>query len=211
METYILQKPKEIEYLKKQSSEMKALIDLIGEVDTFIIKDPFTCLVAQIVFQSISFKAAMKIYERIEDAYAPMTPEKILAIPFDELKNQGLTVSKTNYIRNIANAFLYNEINTDFELMSDDEVMEEVQKIKGVGRWTAEMLLIFCLDRPNVISYGDQAIRKGLEWLYDIDHKITKDEFQYYKDLFSPYATTASFYLWEINMRAFSNKKDYLE
>ncbi len=73
------------------------------------------------------------------------------------------------------------------------------------------MLLIFTLARPNVMSYGDLAIRKGLEWLYDIDHKITKEEFSYYKELYSPYATTASMYLWEINIRAFSTKKDYLE
>lgn len=209
--TYILNKKTEVEYLKEQSSEMKALIDLIGEVETFHFDDPFEGLIAQIVFQSISFKAASKIWERIYNAYAPFSPDKVLAIPFDELREQGLTKSKTNYIFNIAKAFKYNEIKTDFDAMSDNEVIEEVQKIKGVGRWTAEMLLIFTLSRPNVMSYGDQAIRKGLEWLYDIDHKITKDEFLYYSTLFSPYATTASMYLWEINIRAFSNKRDYMK
>lgn len=211
MKSYILQKSTEIEYLKKQSSEMKALIDLIGEVETFIIKDHFTCLIAQIVFQSISYKAGVKIWERIEKAYCPLTPEKLLNIPFDELREQGLTKSKTQYMRNIATAFKEKTIRLDFEDMSDEEIMTEVTKIKGVGRWTAEMLLIFSLDRPNIMSYGDFAIRKGLEWLYDIDHKITQEEFNYYKDLYSPYATTASMYLWEINIRAFSTKKDYLE
>ncbi|AIO19132.1 DNA-3-methyladenine glycosylase [Candidatus Izimaplasma bacterium HR1] len=209
--SYILNKPKEIAYLKNKSSEMKALIDLIEEVETFRFKDPFEALISQIVYQSISFKAANKIWERIYDNYAPFSPESVLSIPFDELREQGLTNSKTKYIRNIAVAFLNKEINTNFHELNDEEVMNEVQKIKGVGRWTAEMLLIFCLERPNVMSYGDLAIRKGLEWLYDIDHKITKDEFAFYKDLFSPYATTASMFLWEINIRAFSNKKDYFE
>lgn len=210
METYVLNKKKEIEYLKSRSSEMKALIDLIEEVETFIIRDPFTCLIAQIVFQSISYKAGVKIWERIENNYCPMTPKSLLEIPFDELREQGLTKAKTQYMRNIAIAFRDNTINLSFDSMTDEEIMNEVQKIKGVGRWTAEMLLIFSLNRPNVMSYGDLAIRKGLEWLYDIDHKITPDEFKYYKDLFSPYATTASMFLWEINIRAFSAKKEYI-
>ncbi len=207
MESYILDCPKEVEHLKTQSSEMKALIDLIGEIETFRIKDPFEALISQIVYQSISFKAANKIWQRIYDNYAPFTPQSVLSIPFDELRSQGLTNSKTSYIRNIARAYLHNEIDTNFYNMTDQEVINEVTKIKGVGDWTAQMLLIFCLDRPNIISYNDVAIRKGLEWLYDIDHKITKEEFSYYKKLFSPYATTASHYLWEINIRTYNHVK----
>ena len=190
---------------------MKALIDLIGEIESFGFDDPFEGLISQIVYQSISFKAANTIWNRIYDNYAPFSPQKVLDIPFDELRQQGLTNSKTKYIRNIATAFINQSINTNFDDLSDEEIMADIQKIKGVGRWTAEMFLIFCLSRPNVMSYGDQAIRKGLEWLYDIDHKITKEEFAYYKDLYSPFATTASMYLWEINIRAFSKKTDYME
>lgn len=207
MKFFILNKPNEVEYLKNVSSEMKALIDLIGDIEIFKIEDPFEALISQIVYQSISFKAANKIWHRIYDAYAPFSPDKVLSIPFDELREQGLTIAKTNYIRNIAKAFKNKEINTNFKDMTDQEVINEVTKIKGVGSWTAKMLLIFCLDRPNVIAYNDIAIRKGLEWLYDIDHKITIEEFDYYKRLFSPYATTASHYLWEINIRAFNQTK----
>ncbi len=199
--------PKVIEYLKNQSSEMKALIDLLGEVETFYIKDPFTALVSQIIYQSISFKAATTIWERMYERYKPLTPYKILQIDYDELRNNGLSHSKTKYIKNIAYAFEFNEINTHFKDMTDEEVINEVTKIKGIGLWTAQMFLIFCLLRPNVISYGDIAIRKGIEWLYDIDHKLTKKEFEYYVELFSPYNTTASHYLWEITIRAHWNTK----
>ena len=195
----------EIEYLSSVSSEMKALIDLIGEVETYYIEDHFTSLVSQIVYQSISFKAATTIWERLYDIYKPLTPERILSIPFEELKATGLSNSKTQYIRNIAEAFLSDAINTDFDSLTDEEVIKEVTKIKGVGLWTAQMFLIFSLCRPNVISYGDIAIRKGIEWLYDIDHKLTIEEFEYYKNLFSPYNTTASHYLWEITLRAHWN------
>ena len=202
---------KAINYLKNVSPEMKALIDLIGEIETYSISDPFTSLVSQIVYQSISFKAATTIWKRIYDNYSPIAPDKVLSIPFDELRDQGLSKSKTQYIYNIAHAFLHQEINTNFNDMSDQEVINEVTKIKGIGKWTAEMFLIFSLERPNVISYGDIAIRKGIEWLYDIDHPITKEEVSYYEYLFSPYNTYASHYLWEITIRSYWYQKDHLE
>ena len=77
---------------------MRSLIDLIKEVETYYESDPFTSLVSQIFYQSISFRAATTIWERFHNNYAPITPEKILAIPFDELQSQGLTHSKTKYI-----------------------------------------------------------------------------------------------------------------
>jgi 3-methyladenine DNA glycosylase/8-oxoguanine DNA glycosylase len=201
----------DLDLLSKNSSEMKALIDLIGDIETYAMKDPFVSLISQIVYQSISFKAATTIWERIYDAYFPLTPRKLLDIPFEELKSKGLSHSKTKYIFNIANAFLSNEINTNFTSMTDEDIITEVTKIKGVGRWTAEMFLIFCLERPNVISYGDIAIRKGIEWLYDLDHAITKEEFEKYRELFSPYNTTASHYLWEITIRSYWYNKEHLK
>lgn len=197
----------ELDYLKKASSEMKALIDLIGDVETYYIPDPFTALVSQIVYQFISFKAATVIWERLYEKYKPLTPASILSVDFEELKSIGLSNSKTKYIFYIAKAFEYKEINLEFFQMNDDEVIKELTKIKGIGLWTAQMFLIFCLMRPNVISYGDVAIRKGIEWLYDLDHKLTEQEFEYYKNLFSPYSTTASHYLWEITIRAHWNSK----
>jgi 3-methyladenine DNA glycosylase/8-oxoguanine DNA glycosylase len=203
--------PQAINHLKTVSSEMKALIELIGDIETYSIPDHFTALVSQIVYQSISFKAATTIWERIYDNYAPITPQRVLSIPFDELRAQGLSQSKTKYIYHIADAFLHHTINTNFAEMTDKEIISEVTKIKGVGKWTAEMFLIFSLERPNVISYGDIAIRKGIEWLYDIDHSITEAEFQYYVNLFSPYNTYASHYLWEITIRSYWYQKEHME
>jgi 3-methyladenine DNA glycosylase/8-oxoguanine DNA glycosylase len=85
--------------------------------------------------------------------------------------------------------------------MTNNQIQNELQKIKGIGPWTSEMFLIFCLYRKDVISFGDIAIRRGLESLYKLDHDITKKEFQYYKTLFNPHQTIASFYLWEITVR----------
>lgn len=188
-------------YLTKQSSEMKALIDLLGEVETYYILDPFTALINQIIYQSISFKAANTIWQRFYDNFAPITPLSILSRSHEELKVCGLSHPKATYIHNIANAFEQQLIRTDFDNLTDQEIIDEVTKIKGVGIWTAQMFLIFCLNRPNVMSYGDLAIRKGIEWLFDIDHPLTKEEFAYFTNLFTPYNTLASHYLWEITIR----------
>jgi len=197
----------EIAYLKSKSSEMKALIELLGEVETYFIEDPFIALVNSIVYQSISFKAANTIWERFVSEIPVITPQSILKLQHDDVRSIGLSNPKTNYIFNVARAFHNKTINTNFEELTDEEVIEEVTKIKGIGRWSAEMFLIFSLLRKNVISYGDIAIRKGIEWLYDIDHKLTIEEFNYYQELFTPFCTTASHYLWEITVRNHWNKK----
>jgi DNA-3-methyladenine glycosylase II len=86
----------------------------------------------------------------------------------------------------------------DFVNLSDEDVVTQLTKIKGIGRWTAEMILILSLERPDVVSYGDLAIRKGMEKLYGFE-KITRQQFDKYKDLYSPYGSVAAIYLWEIS------------
>ncbi len=195
------------EYLSKQSSEMKALIDLTGEIETFHIDDPFIALISQIIYQSISTKAGDTIWNRFKQKIKPLTPEGILDYSFDEIKEVGLSRPKTNYIMNVASAFLHKEINLDFKNQTDEEIIKEVTKIKGIGEWTAQMLLIFCLDRPNVLPMKDFGITKGLMWLYDLDEKPTKEVYKHYQKLFSPYNTTASHYLWEIYAKTAQNKQ----
>jgi 3-methyladenine DNA glycosylase/8-oxoguanine DNA glycosylase len=85
--------------------------------------------------------------------------------------------------------------------MKNEEVITELKKIKGIGNWTAQMFLTFSLFRKDIISYGDLAIRRGIEWLYEMDHELTFNEFKDYEKIFSPYNTIASLYLWEITLR----------
>lgn len=186
------------QYLSEQSSEMKALIDLTGPIHTFSIENPFIALISQIIYQSISTKAGDTIWARFQQMISPLTPEGILEHSFEEIKEVGLSRPKTSYIINVANAFMYHEIHLDFETQTDEELIKELTKIKGIGEWTAQMLLIFCLNRPNVLPYKDFGVRKGIEWLYDIDHPLTKEEYRYFQQLFSPYNTTAAHYLWEV-------------
>lgn len=198
---------KQTDYLKSKATFMKDLIDEIGEIESYYIVDPFSALCNSIIYQSISFKAATAIWNRFTDLVPLLNPSTLLGFSFDEVKDVGLSKSKTEYLFNIAEAFAEKSIRLDFNEMSNKEIEEELRSIKGIGPWTAEMFLIFCMNRPNVLSYGDIAIRRGLEFLLDLSNDITRDEFKKYADMFSPYNTTASLYIWELTLRDKMKKK----
>ena len=125
----------------------------------------------------------------------------ILLVTNEDMRKCGLSKSKVSYIKNIANAFKYNEIRLDFENLDNEEVIKELKKIKGIGNWTAEMFLVFSLFRKDIISFGDLAIRRGLEWLYQLDNDLTISQFKDFEEKFKPLNTIASLYLWEITLR----------
>lgn len=190
-------------FLKLKDPRLAELIDFVGEIENYYISDPFTALLNGIVYQAISFKAANSIWNRFVSNIGEMTPENIIETDIEVLRQCGLSQTKVQYIRNIAIAFLNADFEASFPIMSNDEIRQSLIKIKGIGNWTVEMFLIFCLCRLDVISFGDLAIRRGLEWLYDLDHPITAEEFHYFSNKFSPYGTIASLYLWEITIRGY--------
>ena len=190
---------------------MKVLIDSIGEINREYIPDPFIALVNSIVFQQISYKAALSIWNRLEDLITEINPDNLLNVSFESLRKCGLSKTKISYIRNIAEAVKKNELELDnLAMMSDEEVIKKLVKIKGIGVWTAEMFLIFSLSRKNVMSYNDLGIRKGLKWLYSMNEEPTLKQFEKFKNKFSPNNTLASFYLWEITIRNYFKNENIL-
>lgn len=192
---------KEIEYLKNADPILGDLIDVVGEVENKYIPDPFIALLNSIVYQSISFKAATTIWNRVVDLIVPLEPSTLLSFTDEEIRVCGLSRAKVKYIKNISRAFKENEIRLDFDNMSNDEISEELLSIKGIGKWTVQMFLTFSLVRKDVISYGDLAIRRGMEKIYSLDHDITLLEFKEIEKRYSPYSTIAALYLWEITLR----------
>lgn len=189
---------KETEYLKFKDSVLGEAIDNIGHIYRPIIPDMFKALVNSIVGQQISTKAQKTIWERLCDDFAPINPENIVAISADKLQTCGISMRKVNYIKDIAEAVVNNELDLNaFVSMTDDEVCSILTKLKGVGVWTAEMLMIFSMQRMNILSWNDLAIQRGLRMLYR-HRKITPELFVKYKRRYSPYSTVASLYLWEI-------------
>lgn len=196
----------EINELKQKCPRLSLLIDHVGTVESYYIPDYFSALINNIVYQSISYVAATSVWERLLQLFPSLTPEAVLSKSVEEIKDVGLSTSKAMYIHNIATAFLIKSIRLDFDEMSNEEVQSELQKIKGIGPWSSEMFLIFCLYRKDVFSYGDIAIRRGIEWLYDINHDLTREEFGYYRKLYEPHLTITSFYLWEITLQKLTKK-----
>lgn len=192
----------EINYLKKKDKKLGLAIDRIntnGMIKRRIEPDIFSNLIRSIISQQISTKAADTVYNRFVDTFVTITPENILKYSVEEIQKLGVSFRKAGYIRNSSYMINTNELNLgELYTKTDDEVVKELSKLPGIGKWTAEMLLIFSMGRPDILSYGDLAILRGMCNLYGHE-KITKDLFEKYRKRYSPYGTVASFYLWELS------------
>lgn len=190
--------PKEIEYLKRRDEKLGALIDAIGMIEREVILDPFAALIFSVVGQQISNKAALTVRQRLSDLLGSITPEKIAKTPLAAIQSCGMSARKAGYIKGIADAALSGQV--DFgrlHTLSDEEVIRQLTSLRGVGVWTAEMVLIFSLCRPDVVSYRDFGIRRGMMLLYGLD-ELTKEQFEKYRQRYSPYGSVASLYLWRL-------------
>ncbi len=190
---------REIEHLKKRDTILGDAIDKIGMVKRKTEPDIFYSLVSSIISQQISTKAAVTVKARLMNLIGEINPENINAISANDIQKCGISLRKAEYIKGIAETAITKT--TDFYnlyRLSDKEVIEELTKLKGVGEWTAEMLLIHSLERPDILSYKDLGIRKGIMRLYKLEG-LSLEEFEIYRRRYSPYSTVASIYLWEIN------------
>ena len=185
----------ELAHLRKKDKKLGAAIDRIGMIRREINPDLFSALVDSVVSQQISNKAAATVCKRLTDLCG-MDSEKLNALAVEEFQACGMSMRKASYIKNIAEAAVTKAI--DFEIMptmSDEEIIKALTAIKGIGVWTAEMLLIFSLMRPNVVSYGDLAIRRGMMNVYGLK-ELPKEKFLRYAKRYTPYGSVASLYLW---------------
>jgi 3-methyladenine DNA glycosylase/8-oxoguanine DNA glycosylase len=188
----------ELVHLRKKDKELGAVIDHMGIIKRRINPDLFSALVESVVGQQISNKAAATVCGRL-DALCEMDASRLHSLSIEEIQSCGMSMRKAAYIKNIADAAVNKIINFDeLPQKSDEEIIASLTAIKGIGVWTAEMLLIFSLMRPNVVSYGDLAIRRGMIQLYGLK-ELSKEQFARYAKRYSPYGSVASLYLWEMS------------
>jgi len=189
---------KALDHLRQQDVKLAQIIDDVGMIKRSIEPDLFKALISGIVSQQISTKAAQTVFGRLKDLIGVVTPETILAQTDDEIKACGLSYRKVGYIKGVCEAIKDGRLDLDgLGQLSDEDVITELVKLKGIGVWSAEMLMIFSLGRRDVLSYGDLVIRKGLMKLHGLDD-LSKQEFAKYKALYSPYGSVASLYLWKL-------------
>ena len=184
--------------LAAKDSRMEAAIREIGGVTRMPMGGVFVTLVQSILGQQVSIKAADTVWQRMETALGQVTPQSVCACAPEALRGFGMSQRKAEYILGAAQAAVQGEIDYDALTDLDDEAcISALTRLRGVGRWTAEMLLIFSLQRQNVMSYGDYGLRSGLCMLYH--HKdMPEKRFRRYQRRFSPYGTAASLVLWAV-------------
>lgn len=200
---------KEISYLKNKDKKLAEVIEKVGLIERKTDPELFSALVHHIVGQQISTKAQATIWERIKNSFGSVTPERVLNASVDEIRSFGISLRKVEYIKDFAEKVHTGEFDIEAaEKMEDDELIKYLTTLKGVGVWTAEMILLFCLQRPNVFSFDDLAIKRGLRMVYH-HRKIDRKLFEKYRRRFSPYCSVASLYLWAVSNGAIPEMKDY--
>ena len=200
---------KEIEYLKTRDKRLAEVIDKVGKVEREVIPDLFAALVNSIIGQQISTRAHRTIWKRMLDELGEITPVRIDGMNVESLQKFGITFKKAEYLKKAAQKVIHGELDIEaLGNMSDEEVCARLVQIDGVGIWTAEMLMLFSMQRQNVLSYGDLAILRGMRMVYH-HRKITRDMFARYKRRLSPYASVASLYFWAVAGGAVAGMRDY--
>jgi DNA-3-methyladenine glycosylase II len=162
--------------------------------------DAYGALLRAIVGQQLSAKAARTIYERVLALFDGKTPspEQLLAVPEDDLRGAGLSGRKVSYIRDLASHVISGELELDrLEELDDEEVIEEIVAVRGLGRWSAEMFLIFHLERPDVLAGGDLGIRKAVQLIHDLEEMPSPEQVLEIGERWRPHRSLASIYLWE--------------
>lgn len=188
---------------------MAALIERVGKIDiaTRLERrkeerpaDAYGALLRAIVGQQLSTKAARTIYLRVLDLFDGQTPtpEQLLEAREEDLRGAGLSGRKTEYIRDLASHVLAGELELErLAELGDEEVIEEIVAVRGLGRWTAEMFLIFHLQRPDVLSGGDLGIRKAIQIEYGLEEMPPPTRVIEIGQPWRPHRSLASLYLWE--------------
>jgi DNA-3-methyladenine glycosylase II len=189
---------KELDHLRDKDKKLGAAIERIGFVHREVNPDIFAALVESIISQQISRKAAKTVRAKLE-AISGLDADKLHSLTIEEIQSCGMSMRKAGYIKNATDAAISKAI--DFNGLRnkpDAEIISELATLKGIGVWTAEMLLIFSLQRLDVVSYGDLGIRRGMMNLYG--HKeLPRERFDRYAKRYSPYGSVASLYLWTLS------------
>lgn len=199
----------ELDYLKNRDAKLKDVIDQIGYIPREVDLDLFSSVVHNIAGQQISTKALETIWMRIQATLGEINADTILDAGMEKLQSCGISFRKADYITDFARKVK----DGDFDIesiysMSDQEAIDYLVSLKGIGVWTAEMILLFSLERPNIFSFDDLGIKRGLRMIYH-HRNIDKKLFEKYRRRYSPYCSVASFYLWAVANGALPEMKDY--
>ena len=188
-----------LRHLRANDPILRNVIQQVGPCQLKLQPGRFHSLVRSIISQQISGHAARSIRQRLEDLVAPMkvSAQTMNSLTVQRLRSVGLSQQKATYIKDLARKVANDELQLNqIGRLSDEKVIEQLTQVNGIGRWTAQMFLMFCLGRPNVLPYDDLGIRSALRKMYDLDDLPNKAICQEIAQPWRPYATIACWYCW---------------
>ena len=188
-------------HLARRDRVMKKLIPQFGEARLQSRGDAFTTLARSIVGQQISVKAAQSVWDRfatlVDSPSTKLPPADVLKLKTDAMRSAGLSARKVEYLRDLARHFTDGTVHVrHWQQMDDEAIIDELVGIRGIGRWTAEMFLIFHLMRPNVLPVDDLGLIKGISLNYFSGEPVTRVEAREVGEAWAPYRSVATWYIW---------------
>ena len=184
-------------HLMKRDRVLKKLIPQHPGVSLQSRGDAFVTLARSIVGQQISVKAAQSVWDRFHALPRKMTPAQVLKLKVDDMRAAGLSARKVEYLVDLALHFADKRVRvTEWPQMDDEAIIAELVAIRGIGRWTAEMFLIFHLMRPNVLPLDDIGLQNGISRAYFSGEPVSRSEIREVASTWSPFCSVATWYIW---------------
>ena len=184
-------------HLMKRDRVMKKLIPQYGAGCLQSRGDAFVTLARSIVGQQISVKAAQSVWDRFEQLPKKMVPAQVLKLKVDDMRAIGLSARKVEYLVDLALHFADRRVRVnDWPGMDDEAIIAELVAIRGIGRWTAEMFLIFHLMRPNVLPLDDIGLQNGISQAYFSGEPVSRSEIREVATTWAPFCSVATWYIW---------------
>ncbi|MGN0866461.1 MAG: DNA-3-methyladenine glycosylase family protein [Oligosphaeraceae bacterium] len=189
---------KEIRHLQARDPRLGEIMERLGPLRRTVDRDLYSAILHQILAQQISNKALATVWRRLEETFGAPTPRALAAVDLPQLQALGMSRQKGETIRRVTDKFLSGEWTPEaLARCTDQEAIARFSSLKGIGVWTAEMILLFGLRRPDILSYRDLGIQRGMRMVYR--HPVlTPALFQRHRRRLSPYASVASLYFWAV-------------
>ncbi len=189
-----------VRYLKRSDPVLARIISRVGPVKFELDDDHYEAVVGSIIFQQLAGSAARAILNRFKQLYGGRlpSPREYLSTDVEKLRGSGLSPQKISYIKDLAERLENGTLNLKrLENLPDEEALNELDNVRGIGRWTAEMFLIFKLGRTDVLPVDDLGLRKAAQKHYRLRKLPTRDRFEELAEKWHPYSSISTFYLWK--------------
>lgn len=184
-------------HLSRKDRVMKKIIPQFGDAVLESRGDAFVTLARSIVGQQISVKAAQSVWDKFSKLSRKITPSSVLKLKVDDMRAAGLSARKVEYLVDLALHFDSGAVHVkDWQGMDDEGIIAELVAIRGIGRWTAEMFLIFHLMRPNVLPLDDVGLINGVSQNYFSGEPVSRSDLREVAQAWTPYSTVATWYIW---------------